>query len=257
MASRRMFAVGVTSSDAFADMPLSTQALYFHLGMVTDDDGFVVSPKRTQRAIGASDDDLRILVSEGFVIPFPSGVIVITHHKLNNTLRNDRYKPTCCQLELSQLDVLPSGAYRLKTDKVLPAVDQEATKCLPGDDHMATSCLPNRTEPNPTEPSQDDGAGANAPVAYEVVRYLNERVGSSFKPGSKRTVNLIEKQVSEGYGFQDFQHVIDLKAEQWGPDPEMRRYLRPETLFGPKFESYVNEREAVTHDGYAEYNCDL
>ena len=79
MAERRMFAKTITESDAFLDMPLSTQALYFHLGMNADDDGFVNSPKRIQRLAGASEDDLRLLIAKRFVLAFESGIIVIKH----------------------------------------------------------------------------------------------------------------------------------------------------------------------------------
>jgi len=94
MAERRMFAKSIVKSDAFADMPLSSQALYFHLGMEADDDGFVNNAKQIKRMIGASDDDLKILVTKRFIIPFESGVIVITHWHSQNQLRKDRYKPT-------------------------------------------------------------------------------------------------------------------------------------------------------------------
>lgn len=77
MAERRMFSKSVIDSDMFLDMPISAQALYFHLGMHGDDDGFVSSPKRIARAVGCNDDDLQILASKNFIIPFESGVIVI------------------------------------------------------------------------------------------------------------------------------------------------------------------------------------
>ena len=77
MAERRMFSKSVIDSDAFSDMPLTTQALYFHLGMRADDDGFVNSPKKIQRSIGATADDMKLLIAKGFIIPFDSGVIVL------------------------------------------------------------------------------------------------------------------------------------------------------------------------------------
>ena len=118
MAQRRMFNRAITESDAFVDMPLSAQALYFHLGMETDDDGFVVSPKRIQRALGAADDDMRLLIAKGFVIAFETGTLVLTHHKANNTLRNDRYKPTLCMEEprISFFRCLrPNGTPRIRS----------------------------------------------------------------------------------------------------------------------------------------------
>ena len=89
MATRRMFSQSITDSDAFLDMPLSTQALYFHLSMKADDDGFVNSPKRIQRNIGASDDDLKILIAKRFILVFESGIIVIKHWKIHNYIQSD------------------------------------------------------------------------------------------------------------------------------------------------------------------------
>ena len=75
-----MFAKTIIDSDAFLDMPMSTQALYFHLSMRADDDGFINNPKRIQRMIGASDDDLKLLIAKSFIIVFESGVVVIKHY---------------------------------------------------------------------------------------------------------------------------------------------------------------------------------
>ena len=77
MAERRMFAKTIIDSDLFLDMPSSTQCLYFHLSMRADDDGFINNPKKIQRFIGSSDDDLKLLIAKNFIIPFDSGVVVI------------------------------------------------------------------------------------------------------------------------------------------------------------------------------------
>lgn len=79
MAEKRMFARKIIDSDAFLEMPLSAQALYFHLNMRADDDGFVNNPKRITDYVNASVDDLKILLTKRFVIGFESGVIVIRH----------------------------------------------------------------------------------------------------------------------------------------------------------------------------------
>ena len=111
MAERRMFAKTIIDSDAFLDMPLSTQALYFHLSMRADDDGFINNAKKIKRMIGASDDDLKVLLMKRFLLPFESGVVVIKHWKIHNYIRNDRYKPTIYTDERSALDVKANGAY--------------------------------------------------------------------------------------------------------------------------------------------------
>ena len=111
MAERRMFAKTIIDSDAFIDMPLSTQALYFHLSMRADDDGFINNPKKIQRMVGASDDDLKVLVMKRFIIPFESGIVVIKHWKIHNYIRNDRYKPTVYAEEKAMITSKDNGAY--------------------------------------------------------------------------------------------------------------------------------------------------
>jgi len=116
MAERRMFAKTIIDSDAFLDMPMSTQALYFHLSMRADDDGFINNPKRIQRMIGASDDDLKLLLAKSFLILFESGVVVIKHWKIHNYIQSDRYKPTAYSEEKALLTVKKNKAYTLNTE---------------------------------------------------------------------------------------------------------------------------------------------
>ena len=111
MAERRMFAKTIADSDAFLEMPQTSQNLYFHLSMRADDDGFVNNPKRIQRMVGCSDDDMRILIGKSFIIPFESGIIVIKHWRINNYIQKDRYKPTVYQDEYAQLKIKENGAY--------------------------------------------------------------------------------------------------------------------------------------------------
>ena len=133
MAEKRMFTQKIIDSDAFLDMPLSTQALYFHLNMRADDDGFVNNPKRIQRTIGASEDDLKLLLAKRFLIGFESGVIVIKHWRMHNTLRKDRYNPTQYKEELSLLAIKDNNAY---TEK-MPEIAMATTWQPPGN-QMAT-----------------------------------------------------------------------------------------------------------------------
>ena len=122
MAERRMFAKTIIDSDAFLDMPMSTQALYFHLSMRADDDGFINNPKRIQRMIGASDDDLKLLIAKSFIIVFESGVVVIKHWKIHNYIQSDRYKPTVYAEEKSLLDVKKNKAYTLNNGECIQDV---------------------------------------------------------------------------------------------------------------------------------------
>ena len=111
MAERRMFAKTIIDSDAFLDMPLSTQALYFHLAMRADDEGFVNNTKKIQRMIGASDDDCRILASKRFILTFQSGIIVIKHWKIHNYIQSDRFKETVYLEEKTMLALDDNKAY--------------------------------------------------------------------------------------------------------------------------------------------------
>lgn len=114
MAERRMFAKSIVLSDAFLDMPLSARCLYFTLGMLADDDGFVGSPKAIMRQCGASQDDMVVLLQKRFILAFESGVIVIKHWRMNNYLQNDRHKQTTYIEELATLDIDKKGAYTEK-----------------------------------------------------------------------------------------------------------------------------------------------
>ena len=105
-----MFSQSIIDTDAFLDMPLSSQALYFHLGMSADDDGFV-NPRRVMRIIGANSDDLKVLATKRFILTFDSGVVVIKHWKLNNFIRTDRYALTTYTAELATLTTNDFGAY--------------------------------------------------------------------------------------------------------------------------------------------------
>ena len=109
-----MFAKQIIDSDAFLEMPLSTQALYFHLSMRADDDGFVDNPKKIQRMVSASGDDLKLLIAKRYILTFDNGVIVIKHWRIHNTLRSDRYKETVYLEEKATLVVKDNKSYTEK-----------------------------------------------------------------------------------------------------------------------------------------------
>ena len=113
MAKKRMFTIDIVDSDAFLDMPLSAQALYFHLNMRADDDGFIGNPKKIMRTIGASEDDLKLLIAKRFLITFENGVIVIKHWRMHNTLSSSRYHETAYVSEKDMLHLKRNGAYTL------------------------------------------------------------------------------------------------------------------------------------------------
>ena len=111
MAERRMFAKTIIDSDAFLDMPISAQLLYFHLSMRADDEGFINKPKTIMRVCGCKDDDIKILFAKKFVIPFDSGVVVIKHWKIHNYIAKDRFVETKYKEEREQLQLDENKAY--------------------------------------------------------------------------------------------------------------------------------------------------
>ena len=141
MANRRMFSADGVCTGRFVEMPSSTQALYFQLGMKADDDGFISSPKQITRMVGAAEDDLKLLAAKGFIIPFESGVVVISDWKINNLIRKDRYTPTRCLDEMKQLSIFE--------DKYLFAGDSQTV-----DNQMTTKCQPNDNQPGDTLATQ-------------------------------------------------------------------------------------------------------
>jgi hypothetical protein len=128
-----MFTMKIVDSDAFLDMPMSSQALYFHLNMRADDDGFVNNPKRIMRMMGASEDDLKLLIAKRFILCFENGVIVIKHWRMHNLLRKDRYNPTQYAEEKAMLTVKSDGSY---TEN--PIDNQLATTWQPNGNQVAT-----------------------------------------------------------------------------------------------------------------------
>ena len=116
-----MFAKTIVLSDAFLDMPMSARCLYFTLGMLADDDGFVNAPRSIMRQCGASDDDIKLLIAKKFVLIFESGVIVIKHWRINNYLRGDRHTDTKYAAEKDTLTLDENGAYTRSATGIPPA----------------------------------------------------------------------------------------------------------------------------------------
>ena len=152
MAQRRMFSMRITDSDLFTEMPLSSQCLYFHLAMHADDDGFVNGVKRIRRMIGASEDDLKLLLTKGFVIPFETGVCVIRHWRIHNYIQKDRYTPTIYKDERATLEI-KDGVYT------------EHPQQLP--DSLSTGCTQDvsKMDTYPTDEENPEILGVNGDVS--------------------------------------------------------------------------------------------
>lgn len=125
MAERRMFAKTVIDSDLFLEMPITSQLLYFHLSMRADDDGFINKPKSIMRLIGCKEDDMKVLISNQFVVPFDTGVVVIRHWRVHNYIQSDRYKPTQYQAEKAKITLDESNVYIMDTNCIQPVSDLE------------------------------------------------------------------------------------------------------------------------------------
>ncbi|HGL0429811.1 TPA: DnaD domain protein [Streptococcus pneumoniae] len=137
MAQRRMFSRKITETDHFLEMPLSSQALYFHLNMGADDEGFIDKAKTIQRTIGASDDDMKLLVAKGFLIPFDSGVVVVRHWRIHNYIQADRFQATIYQNEKEQLDFDKSKIASIKTlDQCIQNVYKMDTQVRLGEESL-------------------------------------------------------------------------------------------------------------------------
>ncbi len=171
MAAKRMFSLAIADTDLFLDMPSSTQALYFHLGLRADDDGFVSSPKKIAKICGCGEDDLKILASKHFIIYFESGIIVITHWNINNNrIKTDRYKPTYYTQEKAMLTT-ENGVYILNDSTMSPQCLQSGDEPEPQNRIDKNRLDKNRLENNKGEKS----TRFFPPTVEEVESYCFER----------------------------------------------------------------------------------
>ena len=225
MAERRMFAKTIIDSDSFLEMPLSTQALYFHLGMRADDDGFVNSPKRIQRLINCSDDDLKLLIAKNFIIPFESGVVVIKHWKIHNYIRNDRYKETTYIDEKRQLALKENNAYTLlDTDGIpsdIPTVDV-------GKDRIGKVSL--------GEDSTDNSAVRDE---FEELWKLYPR-----KQGKKKALDYYTKARKKGTTYEEVRQGIEAYADYVRTEKTEDRFIKHGSTF---FSEQAWQDEWVSH----------
>ena len=243
MAQRRMFSNKIVDTDAFLDMPLSSQALYFHLSMRADDDGFIGGHKKIMRMIGCSEDDMKILLAKNFIIPFESGVCVIKHWKIHNYIQSDRYSETTYVEEKARLEVKKNKSYTLKGSQA-PQIPLDKDE----DDEMDTNCIQDgytgKDRLGKVSLGKSNIVGQPDAIPYkEIIEYLNAKTEKNFKSSSKKNKDHIKARFNDGFNLSDFKKVIDIKTREWKDDPKMEQFLRPETLFSNKFEGYLNQKE--------------
>ncbi|MFU2180741.1 conserved phage C-terminal domain-containing protein [Streptococcus pluranimalium] len=233
MAQRRMFSKKITDTDKFMAMPDSAKILYFYLNMNADDDGFIGNPKTIQRMIGSNDDDMTLLIAKQYVIPFDSGVIVIKDWKIHNYIQSDRYQKTIYKDEIEQLNVKRGETYTFKNECI-----QNVSKMYPQDRLDKDRLDKDRLDiySPVSDETKDD-------IPYkEIIDYLNDKAKTNYRASGKDTKSHIKARWNEGFNLDDFKTVIDKQVARW-TNTEYQQYLRPKTLFGTKFESYLNSPE--------------
>lgn len=242
MAERRMFTKKITDADEFISLPSSTQALYLHLCMGADDDGFTNQIQIAMLKAHASIDDVKVLLTKRFILQFESGVIVIKHWRMANALRKDRYTETAYQEELKRLKIKENGSYTLaEEDDWLPNGCQMVAA---GKDSIGKDSIDkNNIYIVETETQNETKKDTNSDKIREILDYLNQKTGKKYTGKSQAHKNLIIARLREGFTVDDFKKVIENKVNAWGHDEKMKQYLRPETLFCGKFETYLNDVE--------------
>ena len=246
MASRRMISNKIIDSARFIKMPISSQCLYFHLIAKGDDDG-VVEAFNVMRMIGATEDDLKVLVAKGFVVVLNEDLVsYITDWQEHNLIRADRkvdsiYKDLVLQVvdDVELIEKKPSYYSRKKSLSTICQTNDSIGKDSIGKVSIVEESIvediysPAKAEPN---------------IPYkEITEYLNNRTGSNYRHTTKKTKDLIKARFNEGFTLEDFKVVIDKKTVEWINNKDMNKYLRPETLFGTEFESYLNQQvKAIT-----------
>ena len=265
MAKKRMFSLDVVDLDSFIEMPLSAKLLYYDLGMRADDDGFVGNPKKITLLAGCNKEDIETLIKNKFIYMFSSGVIAIRHWNVNNQIRKDRYNETF-RIDEKRLLKLENNVYELKDNSGIPndiptvttvkySIGKNSIDKLSVD---KTSKEKNSLEEKREEKIIDNyhvDVDTGEVIEYEIVSekdnvykniidYLNNKINANYRSNSYKTKSLIDARLNEGYKEEDFFLVIDKKYKEW-KDSEMEKFLRPETLFSNKFESYYNQPEIM------------
>lgn len=173
MASRRMVNIRIIDSDNFLELPLSTQALYFHLLLRADDDGFINNPKRIQRLIGGSEDDFKLLIAKQYILTFDSGVIVIKHWKMHNYIKKDRYHETDCLIEKNMLYEDENKTYTLEKPQCIQIGTSSEPEWNPsiGKVSLGKSSINNNILPEQVgQPEQENDIQTSDETSYQGAR---------------------------------------------------------------------------------------
>ena len=251
MANKRMFSLDVVDTDMFLEMPASTQALYFHLSMRADDDGVVSSPKKIVKIVGCAMDDLRLLVTKGYVIPFDNGVVVVTHWNINNNqIRSDRYKASRYQ-DVIELLEKNGGVYRMSTE------------CLPNVYQMSDILEPqNRLDKNSIDKSinnicasvPDDTAKANRKKeANELFEQLWKAYPS--KKGKAQVSDTAKARLLK-IGYDEMMRAIGRYTYDFEKDSDWRKLQNGSTFFNSGYVDYLDANYKSVEDAQKESDAE-
>ena len=245
MAERRMFTQKIVDSDAFLDMPLTSQALYFHLNMRADDDGFVNNPKKIQRMIGASEDDLTLLKVKRFVLSFESGVVVIKHWRMHNLLRKDRYNPTQYQEEKAMLELKDNGSYTESVE--IPMIsepdNQVATTWQPSDNQVATQdsigkdSIDKESIYNMCDPAESH---EKKPSKAEIDDFFEELWSLYPVKKGKGQVSEAKRKILYGIGKSEMHRAINRYLTELKKDADWRKPQNGSTFFNSGYVDYLD-----------------
>jgi hypothetical protein len=203
MAERRMFSKKIIDADAFMEMPLSTQALYFHLSMRADDDGFVGNPKKIMRMIGANEDDYKVLSAKRFILMFPNGICVIKHWLIHNYIQKDRYHETQYLDEKKQIEIKENNAYTELDTKCVQDVSRMDTEVRLGKVRLELGKNTSVGKPHAKEQTQ-----TQFPTFWE--EYPPRR-----KQDKQKCLAKFQKLEAEGLGAVIIADIIKRKSEHW------------------------------------------
>ena len=239
MAERRMVSKTIMQTQKFLRLPLETQALYVHLVINSDDDG-IVEAFPVVRMNEASEDSLGLLVIKQFIKPLNQDMVYfITDFNEQNKIRPDRHKPSIHRdLAIQQLGLEVDGSRLVEPGKVILELKED---CQTIDGQVTDKCLHSIGK----DSIGKDSIG-NIPYK-EIIDYLNSKTGKNYRDNVQKNRSLIKARWSEGYRLDDFKHVIDNMVKDWS-GTKYAKYLRPETLFGTKFDGYLNQGNVVKRE---------
>jgi len=230
MGNRRMCSLKIIDTDNFLDMPNSTQALYFHLIMRADDDGFISSPKKITKVVNCGDDDLKLLIAKQYLIPFKNGVCVVTHWHIHNYIQKDRYQATIYVSEYQKLNVSEGNVYTLDTECIQDDSDSDTqvklskdklnkVKLIESEENVPPDGVPSRKKT--TNPKHKHGMYNNVLFTDEELTKLKEEYPNDW---SDRIERLSEYIASTGKSYKS--HLATIRA--WARNEKSNKSESPD-----------------------------